>query len=58
MHKARTVHWASGSASGLQKIECEVLVWLSGARCKWFVYSPADATAIPFSLASLKSILI
>ena len=23
----------------------EVLVWLSGARCKWSAYDPADATA-------------
>jgi len=27
----------------------------SGARCKWFAYGPADATATPSSLASLKS---
>jgi len=25
------------------------------ARCKWFAYGPADATATPSSLASLKS---
>jgi len=24
--------------------------YLSGARCKWFVYGPADTTAIPSSL--------
>jgi len=29
--------------------------YLSGAKCKWFAYGPADATAIPSSLASLKS---
>jgi len=29
--------------------------YLSAARCKWFAYSPADATATPSSLASLKS---
>ena len=29
--------------------------YLSGARCKWFAYSLADATATPSSLASLKS---
>ena len=27
--------------------------YLSGARCKWFAYSPAGATTIPSSLASL-----
>jgi len=26
--------------------------YLSGARCKWFAYGPADATATPSSLAS------
>ena len=35
-----------------------VMTWwhgyLSAARCKWFAYCPADATAIPSSLASLK----
>ena len=29
--------------------------YLSAARCKWFMYGPADATATPSSLASLKS---
>jgi len=28
------------------------LVVLSGARCKWFAYGPADATATPSSLAT------
>ena len=32
--------------------------YLSEARCKWFVYCPADATATPSSLTSLKSRLI
>jgi len=27
--------------------------YLSGAKCKWFAYGPADATATPSSLASL-----
>jgi len=31
---------------------------LSGAKCKWFACSPADATATPSSLASLKSRLV
>jgi len=32
--------------------------YLSGARCKWFAYGPADATAISSSLASLKSRMV
>jgi len=32
--------------------------YLSGARCKWFAYGQADATATPSSLASLKSRLV
>jgi len=28
--------------------------YLSGARCEWFAYGPADATATPSSIASLK----
>ena len=28
--------------------------YLSGMRCKWFAYGPADVTATPSSLASLK----
>jgi len=30
--------------------------YLSGARCKWSAYGPADATATPSSPASLKTI--
>ena len=32
--------------------------YLSGTRCKWFAYDPTDATATPWSLASLKSRLV
>jgi len=32
--------------------------YLSGARCKWYAYGPAHATATPSSLASLKSTLV
>jgi len=32
--------------------------YLSVARCKWFAHGPADATATPSSLASLKSRII
>jgi len=35
-----------------------VLRYLSGARCKWFAYVPADATATPSSFASLKSRMV
>jgi len=32
--------------------------YLSRARCKWFAYGPADVTATPSSLGSLKSRLV
>jgi len=32
--------------------------YLSEARCKWFAYGPADATAIPSSLALLNSLMV
>ena len=32
--------------------------YLSGARCKWFAYCPADATATPSSLAPVKSRMV
>jgi len=32
--------------------------YLSGVRCKWFAYGPADATATWSSLALLKSRMI
>ena len=32
--------------------------YMSGARCKWFAYGPADATGTLSSLASLKSRLV
>jgi len=32
--------------------------YLSGARCKWFAYGPADVTATSSSLTSLKSRLV
>jgi len=31
---------------------------LSGVWCKWFAYGPADATAIPSSLASVRSWMV
>jgi len=38
-----------------------VMYWrgyLSGARCRWFAYGPADANAIPSSLAPVKSRMV
>jgi len=32
--------------------------YLSGSRCKWFSYGPADATATPSSLAPVKSRMV
>jgi len=32
--------------------------YLSEVRCKWFAYGPADATATPSSLASVKSRMV
>jgi len=32
--------------------------YLTGVRCKWFAYSPADATATPSSLATVKSRMV
>jgi len=55
-----TVSWASGVASSLQK-NWVMRCWfgcLSGARCKWFAYGPADATATSSFLASLKLRLV
>jgi len=39
-----------------EKMSGEVLAWLSvWSEVQWFTYGPADATATPSSLASLKS---
>jgi len=32
--------------------------YLSGARCKWFPYGPADVTAAPLTLAPVKSRMV
>jgi len=40
---------------------CVIRCWcgyLSGARCKWFAYGPADATATASSVALLLSSLV
>jgi len=47
-----------GGRKGICSVKTRVVrYWcgyLSGARCKLFAYGPADATATPSSLASLK----
>ena len=51
-----TVGWVSGRVWPVNN--WVIRRWrgcLSEARCKWFAYGPADATATPWSLASLKS---
>ena len=51
-----------GGRKGIRPVKnWEVRYWhsyLSGARCKWFAYGTADATAIPSSLAPVKSIVV
>jgi len=37
---------------------CKKRGYLSAARCKWFAYGPADATAIPSSLAPVQSRMV
>jgi len=32
--------------------------YLFGVRCRWFAYSPDEATATPSSVASLKSKMV
>jgi len=51
-----------GIRKSIQPVKCWVIgCWrgyLSGARCKWFAYSLADATATPSSLALLNKVQI
>jgi len=50
-----TIGWASGRSFGLQKMSDEVLGWLSvWSEVQMIACCPADATAVPSSLASLK----
>jgi len=47
-----------GGRKGIRRVNWVVRYWrgcLSGKRCKWFVCGPANATATPSYLASLKS---
>jgi len=51
-----------GSRKGIQPVKNWVgrylRGYLSGLRCKWFAYGPADATATSSSLAAVKSGMI
>ena len=57
------VFWHSwlGVRKSIQPVKIVMRCWhgyLSGARCKWFAYGPADATATQSSRSSLKSIMV
>jgi len=55
-------HWWLGIRKTVWPVKNQVMrCWygyLSGARCKWFAYGPADGTATPSSLTSLKSVMV
>jgi len=55
-------HCWLGGKKGIRPVKNRVLrCWrgyLSGGRCKWFAYGPADATATPSSLAPVKSRMV
>jgi len=55
-------HCGFGIRKSTRPVKNWVMRWwhgyLSEAKCKWFAYGPADATATPSSLASLKSRLV
>jgi len=59
-----SVHWHCwlGGRKSIRPVKNWVMRclhgYLSGAKCKWFAYGPADATATPSFLASLKSRMI
>jgi len=69
-HRVLLIIWLAFSASmllvGRQEghpgcKNCVVRYWrdfLFGARCKWFAYTAADATATPSSLAPVKSRMV
>ena len=52
------VGWQEGHLACKNWVVRYWLGYLSGARCKWFAYGPADATATPSSLASVKSRMV
>ena len=50
-----------GDRKAICPVKIVVRYWhgyLSGARCKWFAYGPADATATPSSHALVKSRMV
>jgi len=58
-----TIGWVLGVRKSICPVKTIWLMrcwhgYLSGTRCKWLACGPADATAIPSSLASLKSRLV
>ena len=63
-HRMPSVLWHCwlGGRKGIRPIKNWVMRYWSGylfaARCKWFAYGPADATAISSSLASVKSRMV
>jgi len=63
LHQLPSVLWHCwlGGRKGIRPVKTLVRYWrgyLSGVRCKWFAYDPADAIATPSSLASLKSRIV
>ena len=64
VHKLPSVLWRCwlGIRKSIQPVKKWVMScwhgYLPGSRYKWCVYGPADATATPSSLASLKSRLV
>jgi len=48
-------HCWLGIRKRIRPVKNELWVYLSGVRCKWLAYGPADASATPSSLASSKS---
>jgi len=53
------VGWVPGGRKSIQPIKTSGVTrlwhsYLSGARCKWFAYGPADATATPIISCSNK----
>jgi len=52
------VRWHEGHPAYKNWVVWYWLCYLSGARCKWFAYGFADATATPSSLAPVKSKMV
>jgi len=52
------VGWQEGNPACRNRVVRYWHGYLSGMRCKWFAYGPADATATPSSLAPVKSRMV